>query len=138
MAIKECREILSKPVPSHIDQRVEVKRGFKINQDKLVEALEDELDRIVQLTEREEALLDTLAKKAAVTWLDFVMHRCRIVIRLKGAGTKTSAAKVDAIQKGSTALTVLPTVGRYGNVKGVELDRFTVIKGYEGDTLDVA
>ena len=138
MTVKECYEILTKPVPSHIDKRVEVKRGFKINQEKLIRALEDELDRVVQLKEHQEELLETLAKKAAVVWLDFVMHRCRIVIRLKGAGTKSSDEKVAAIQKGSTALTVLPTVGRYGNVKGVELDRFTAIKGYEGDTLDIA
>ena len=137
MTIKECREILSTPIPSHVDKRAEVKRGFKTSQDKLLTALEDELGRVVQLTEQEIQLVEKLAKKAAVTWLDFAMHRCRIVIRPTGAATKSTAEKVSTVQRGSVALTVLPIVGRYGNVKGVELDRFTIIKGCEGSTLDI-
>lgn len=109
-----------------------------MSQDQLLAALEDELGRVLQLTEQETQLMEKLAKKAAVTWLDFAMHRCRIVIRPMGSATKSTAEKVATLQRGSLALTVLPMVGRYGNVKGVELDRFTTMKGYEGSALNIA
>ena len=134
MTIKDCKEILSTPIPS-VDRRAEIKRGFKTSQDELITVLENELGRVVQVTEQEIQLAERLVKKASVTWLDFAMHRCRIVICPTGAPTKSTADKVSTIQRGSVALTVVPTVGRYGNVRGEGLDRFTVIK--EGSTLDV-
>jgi hypothetical protein len=138
MTIKECREILTKPVPSHLDKRAEVKRGFKISKDKLHAALEHHLGQILQLAQGDVQLLTKLATKATVTWLDFTMHRCRIVIRLAGVTAKFPLNNATTAQKEPVVLTTIPIVGRYGNMKGVELDRFTTIKGYEGATIDIA
>ena len=138
MTMKECKEVLSKPVPSHLDKRVELKTGFKRCQADLVASLKAELGTIVNLASSETDLIERSARKAVVTWLDFQMHRCRIVVRPTGLTAKSASEKRDLLQNSSLKLTVLPTVGRYGNVRGTELYSFTVIKGCPGEVLEIS
>lgn len=112
-----------------------MKKGFKETQDDLISALEDELELMLALTSDQIKSITQLVKKATVAWLDFAMHRCRIVIRPTGAVATSTKEKMYQMQQGSTTLTERPNIGRYGTVKGVELDRFTPIKGCEGSSL---
>lgn len=127
MTIKECREALIKPVPSQWDPRARLKTGFKNNLDGLVDVLKQELGDIVDLAVSDMQLIERLAKKAATTWLEFQMHRCRIVINLTGSQAKLTSEKIDLLHMGALTLTTSPWVGRYGNVNGVDLESFTMI-----------
>ena len=137
MTIKECREALTKPVPSQYDPRARLKKGFKNSLDALVAKIKAVLGDMVDLGAESTQLIDRLSKKAATTWLDFEMHRCRIVVRLNGLTTMSTSEKVAQFQKSSLALTVIPMVGRFGNVKGVDLGSFTILDGCAGDTLKI-
>lgn len=129
--------MLTKPVPSQWDKRARVKKGFKNSLDGLVAELKAELGDIADLTSSDVQLIEKLSKRVATMWLDFEMHRCRIVVCLNGPKIKSIAEKVALVQKGSLTLTVLPMVGRHGNVKGVEMESFTIIDGCAGDTLTI-
>ena len=137
MTIKECREALTKPVPSHIDPRARLKKCFMRSRDGLISALKAFLSDIVDLGPSDMQTIEHLSRKAVSTWLDFQMHRCRIVIRLKGPETESVEEKISLAQKSSSVLTVTPLLGRHGNVKGVELENFTIIAGCAGEGLKI-
>ena len=137
MTIKECREALTKPVPSQWDPRARLKAGFKGNLDGLVDILKQELGDIVDLAISDTQPIERLAKRSATTWLEFQMHRCRLVINLTGSGARSTPEKIDLLQSGSLALTTAPWVGRHGNVNGVELESFTMIAKGAGDQITI-
>jgi hypothetical protein len=92
------------------------------------------IGEVADLTPEYVQMIQQLSTKASSLWFDFAMHRCRIVIRLKASEVMSMQEKVAAARSGSLALTVLPEVGRHGNVKGIELDTFTVIAGCAGES----
>ena len=137
MTIKECREALTKPVPSQWDPRAQLKRGFKSSLDELVAKLKTAIADIADLDAEHAQLVERLSKKAATMWLEFEMHRCRIVVNLTGSTKMSTSEKIAQIKKSSLVLTVLPMVGRYGNVDGVELETFTRIYSCAGQSLEL-
>ena len=124
--------------PSSWDKRARLRSEFTNCSKALVESLEATIRQVVDLGPENIEHLKKLFQKATNIWLEFEMHRCRIVVRLNGNATDSIDQIVSMIQKGSSALTVLPEVGRYGNVKGEELDSFTIINGCAGETLSIA
>lgn len=136
MTIKECREALTKPVPSHLDPRAAVKKGYKESQERLISELKEVLEGIVVLTPTDLQGIDRLVRKTLLMWLDFELHRCRLLIGLTGPKTKSTAEKVSLILNGGSKLTISPSVSRYGNVDGIELDDFIVV--VDGDSLELS
>lgn len=137
MTVKECREVLQRPVPGEWDPRARLRKGFINNLQELGSTLRALLEKITCLTTSDAQMIDRLTKKAATIWLDFAMHRCRIVVRLKGPALLSMEEKVVTAQTKSLELTVMPTVGRYGNVMGVDLDRYKTIDGCDGKSMVV-
>ena len=69
-------------------------------------------------------------KKAAAVWLDYGMHRCRIVVAMMDAPSIRSVSQAEMMQRlksGDVTLTASPLLGRFGNVKGAELESLTTI-----------
>ena len=97
-------------------------------------AMKSALQEMVEFGPADGQMVERLIQRMSNMWLEFQMHRCRIVISLKGTKPEPAAKKVPVLQ-GALELVVVPSVGRYGNVKGVELDKFTVIGGCAGDMI---
>ena len=79
--------------------------------------------------------IDKLARQAMKTWLEFAMHRCRLLVGLTGTGTTEMSERVEEIRKGAVALTVFPSLTRCGNHKGADLLNETTISA--GDVLRI-
>lgn len=133
MTLSGCREILTKPVPSQYDPRVQLKKGFDSAVRELIKCLKDTLGSIAILDPGTLQAIDWLSKQAAKTWLEFGMHRCRLVVRLTGTGTTELSQRAAVVQRGSIALTVSPAIERCGNHKGDELQTRIVLS--TGDSL---
>lgn len=133
--MRECREALTKQA-SEFDPRTRLRQGFMSSVDELGATLKRELDSMVEMSSENLQQVDWLSKKAASVWLDFQMHRCRIIVRLAGNELKSSVEKVAQLQRGSLKLTISPKLGRYGTVKGVELDKLTTISGFSGESIE--
>ncbi len=129
--------MLGKPAPSGHDPRARLKRGFQSSRATLIETIVSELSDIVDLDDSHVHLVGRLCQKAALTWFDFQMHRCRIVVGLTGSKTGSPAEKATQVREASLVLTLLPMVGRHGNVEGVDLENFTTINGCAGETLTI-
>ena len=97
-------------------------------------AMKSALQEMVEFGPADGQMVERLIQRMSNMWLEFQMHRCRIVISLKETKPEPAAKKVPVLQ-GALELVVVPSVGRYGNVKGVELDKFTVIGGCAGDMI---
>lgn len=138
ITMKECLEVLQKPKPSQLDPRARVEDGFKRSLRSLVSSLKSSLEELVELETAQTSKLQGLATQASRVWINLCMHRCRIRIRLNGQETMTVAEKAKLAGKDPLELTEMPEVGRHGNVKGIELDSFTVIAGLEGKGFDIS
>lgn len=132
-----CREALMKPVPSQHDPRARVKKGYKSCLDGLLKELKAVLEDMIDLAPSDFQILERLAKRVPSMWSEFEMHRCRIVVILKGSGARSTAEQAALARSSSLELTVSPTLGRYGNVNGLELDIFTAIDGCFGESLTI-
>lgn len=137
MTVRECNQVLRSPVGSKYDPRAKLKKDYKGSYDELVGMLKAVLGDIVEIEDGNLAKIEKLARRTAAVWIDFEMHRCRIVVRLTGTKSHTTMEKALLAQRGSFALTVRPEIGRYGNVEGLDLDTFTVIDGCAGETLKI-
>ena len=135
MTMSQCREILAKPKPSEFDKRARITDGFKSSVNRLVTELKAAIGSVAELTAAEVQLIQRLSTTASRVWFEFCMYRCRIVVRLAGSELMQVVEKPNAAQKSKVKLTVLPEVGRYGNVKGVELETFTTICAGDSITL---
>lgn len=137
LTIKECREALSQKV-SEVDPRARLKRSFKSSWDAVTSELKAALSQVVDLAACEPDVIENLGRKASVVWLDFQMHRCRLVFQLQGSGHQSLEEKASMALQGPLTLTVQPLLRRHGNVKGVELDLSKVIGGCEGETMPLS
>lgn len=127
ITIKECRDALRPPVPSDLDPRSRLRKGFTQRLDEFESAIRFCLASIVTLPADDEDVFGRLFRKAATVWLDFAAHRCRIVIALQGPANLSSEEKVAMAQSRGLKLTVVPTLGRYGSVMGTDLDSYKTI-----------
>lgn len=136
MTIRECKALLRPPVPSELDPRLRVRKGYAYGQREFHLAARAHLDNLVDLSDVEIDMLRKLGKSAATVWLDFAMYRCRILISLKGPADLISMeAKVARAQSDYLELTLTPALGRYGDAVGAGLDGYTVINGREGSSI---
>ena len=97
-------------------------------------AMKSAFQEMVEFGPADGQLVERLVQRMSNMWLEFQMHRCRIVISMKESKPEPAVKKAQVLQ-GVLELVVVPSVGRYGNVKGVELDKFTVIGGCAGDII---
>ncbi|KAK5105104.1 hypothetical protein LTS08_001378 [Lithohypha guttulata] len=135
ITVKECAEVLRPPVPSEWDPRMRLRKGFMDNLKELGSNLTSSLENIIDLTSSDLQTIVKLGKKAATIWLDFSMHRCRLVLLLRGPPTLSMEEKIVMAQTKSLELTVVPMLGRYGNAMGVDLLDFKVIDKCGGDSI---
>jgi hypothetical protein len=136
LTMKGARETLTESL-SQYDPRAELKKGFRNSQDGFISELKDTLSDFVELAPSDIQTIDRLCKRVFPLWLDFAMHRCRIVVLLQRTGAISVKDKAALAQEGSLTLTILPRVGRYGNVKGLELETFYTIEGCAGESIDI-
>jgi hypothetical protein len=107
---------------------MELRIGFKSSQAALVSELKIMLEQVIELSASDEEKIQRLSKQAFTLWLDYSMHRCRIVVYLKKPEDQSTNNREEP-----KTLTMQPLVGRYGNVTGVDLEIFKVIDGCGGD-----
>lgn len=112
-----------------------LRKGFMDTLRVFTSELKASLQQLVELSPTDIQVVDRLSKKAATIWLDFAMHRCRIVIRLKDSAALTMEENVATVQRSSLELTVIPVVGRYGNVTGADLDMYKTINRCAGESM---
>jgi hypothetical protein len=112
-----------------------LRKGFMDNLRELMSELKVSLEQITDLTPADIQMIERLPKKAATIWLDFTVHRCRIVIRLKDSAALSMEEKVATAMRSSLEVTVIPLVGRYGNVMGADLDVFKTIDRCAGESI---
>ena len=136
MTLKECRLALRDPL-SPYDPRAAIKDGYKASLSALIEDLAFELGKVVEMGGSERRCIQQLARKAARTWLEYGLHRCRIRVLPATLTPRTMEEAASVAQAGSLVLTAVPMVGRHGNVKGVQLEDFTKIDGCAGDSIVV-
>jgi hypothetical protein len=112
-----------------------LREGFMDNLRELISGLTASLERIINLSSADLQMIERVSKKAATVWLDFAVHRCRILIRLKDHTALSMEEKVAAARTSSLELTVIPELGRYGNVMGADLDVYKIIGGCAGESI---
>jgi hypothetical protein len=83
-------------------------------------------------------VMEKLIRKAANTWLEFGMQRCRIVVAMEGSNLKLMEEKVQRVKDGALRLVVVPELKRIGNSKGQDLNVEETIRGYEGEIVEVS
>ena len=115
-----------------------LRKGFTENLKESVSELKASLERVADLTAADKQMVERLPKKAATIWLDFAMHRCRIVIRVKDNAALSMEEKAATVQRSSQDLTVTPEVGRYGNAMGANLDMYKTIDRCAGDSIAIS
>ena len=135
MTLFRCREILTERM-SEFDTRAKVKKAYADNMNKLSADLRSTIADMVPVNGGVTEKIDKVSRLAVKLWLDFELHRCRILVRLTGTGTMKLPERVEEIRKGSVTLTMLPSLGRYGNNKGSDLENYKAISG--GDVFTVA
>ena len=131
-SLKGAREALIEKV-SNYDQRMGLKRSFKASQDGLTTELQEMLDEVVEMSSSDMEKVQKLAKQVFPLWLDYSMHRCRIVVFLKGREEQSANRR-----ESSSILTIQPLIGRYGNVTGSSLEIFKIIDECAGDAMSIS
>ncbi|KAL2073567.1 hypothetical protein VTL71DRAFT_10893 [Oculimacula yallundae] len=134
--VKECQAALMQPA-SEWDARARLKERFKNAMEKLQGDLITALDELIVVDEQTNHAVEKITKKAANMWLAFGTQRCRILLAFKGSNLKTAEDKIREAQEGSLKLTVEPTLMRFGNSKGQDLDSSEVIGGCEGKIIEL-
>lgn len=137
MTLSGCHEALLVVVPSTQDPRAAIKFGFRQSQQETLRSMMSELEQVLDLSQEDEKSLQQVIRAAAIKWLDFGMHRCRFEIRLAGDLVISAEEKLAAFQKRSLSLTETPTIGRYGDSDGLNLEVFSVIRGCSGKALTI-
>lgn len=127
MTLRECRRILAEPV-SAIDSRSRLKIGFKTNEMALIQELRSMLTDMVISDSNTVSTIEQLARKSLITWLEFGMHRCRIVfLGLPKAYSATE--KAQRATAGTLRFTAIPGLAMYGKVDGLGLEVFKQLQG---------
>lgn len=126
MTLRECRKALEEPL-SEWDARARLKKGFKENEAHLIDQLKSLLTEMVKLEDNTLATVQRVARKSLIMWLDFEMHRCRVVL-LELPTPGTAVEKVNGTMHGSLRFTLAPGLGRYGNANGNDLENFTQLE----------
>lgn len=137
MTLAKCREALTQPV-SGFDPRAQIKKAFSDTQEALVHELKTAIGSVTVLDTETLRRIEELPRLTRITWLDFQMHRCRIMARLTGSGTTRPSGRPEAICRGPVTLTILPDLRRFGNIKGTDLDTAVMIQGCDGETLGLS
>ncbi|PPJ50336.1 hypothetical protein CBER1_05918 [Cercospora berteroae] len=135
MTLQERREVLKQPVPSQFDPRAGLKKGFSDTIASLGSELTAAIQSLASVDGQTVDNISKLSRKVPKAWLDFCMHRARIVVEMSGHEYSGASQKFIQIGRGEVVLTVVPTLGRYGNNEGADLDRFNILKDGEPLTL---
>lgn len=124
--MKECRQALVEPV-SEVDPRAQLKKGYKSHGDALIKQLKSLLIDTVEVKDSTMSTVERLVRKSMNTWLEFGMHRCRIVIS-DAPWPLSASEKLQRARRGALDFIVMPGLGRYGNADGIELEIFTELE----------
>ncbi|CAK1364419.1 unnamed protein product [Cercospora beticola] len=135
MTLQECREVLKQPVLSQFDPRARLKKGFSDTISSLAAELTTTIQKVASVDNQSMDNVNTLSRKVPKAWLDFCMHRPRIVVDMFGQEFSGASQRFSQIGRGEVLLTVVPKLGRYGDIEGADLDRFNLLKDGESLTL---
>lgn len=134
VTVAECRASLRKPVPSPYDERVRLKKGFKVSSDALKQEMRAEIGALATLTEQDLESMQKTIMEAINFWLECGMQLHRILIELPGSKLESAQERVKQLRQGPLQLTVVPILKRYGNSKGIDLNIGEIIAGFTGET----
>lgn len=126
ITLRECRKALTEGV-SEWDPRARLKEHFALHADTVLEQLHLFLDEMVGLDGETASILKLLARKSTKTWLEFGMHRCRIMLSEQPEPLPADE-KARRTTSSSLQLTIVPGLRRFGNANGVELETVTQLQ----------
>lgn len=137
ITIRECKAALRQKLPSQFDPRAKLKKDFQTSIERLRKGTVAALEDLVVLDKGNLQLLDKMTMKAARTWLDFELQRCRVVVLVQGSNKRDVAAKEQRTRADGLALVMVPKLMRFGNSKGEGLDTKETIAGREGEVVRI-
>jgi hypothetical protein len=122
VTIKECRAALRKPVPSELDPRTKLKRGYITSIDILKEEMVSSIGELVDLDNDDKQAMEKMIKNASKFWLELEMQRCRIFVEMQGSKLKSAEERVQRAYEGTLQLVIVPALKRFGDSKGLDLN----------------
>lgn len=132
--IRACQDALAQPA-SEYDPRRKLKVGFESSLDSIAKALSEIIGRVSDVDDTTAQTLETIARKAAQTCLEFGKQRCRILVDMSGSNMELPLLeRVRQVQEGSREFVVVPRLWRVGNSEGQNFEKRMVIPGCEGTT----
>ena len=134
ITIRECRAALRKPVPSPYDPRAKLKKDFHASMETLKKELSTAVGSMVSVNQENARALEKIAMKAARTWLEFGLQRCRILVQAQLQGAKMTGVneKIKKAKSDGLVLISSPKLQRFGNARGEDLHEGEYIGEQEG------
>jgi hypothetical protein len=100
-----------------------LKKGFKTTLDTLKSELIKRLGEVALIEDGHTQAIESLARTAAVTWLEFGAQRCRLMVVLKDTNlTSKNTNQMERQRTDAFSLVIVPALKRFGNSKGEKLD----------------
>lgn len=122
---------------SQWDPREKLRRDFRANIERINSEIQAAFAEVVIDDEMLPTNIRQLTIRAAKTWLEFALRRCRIVIKTGGSQCSSFVDQTQKALDGELKLTIVPRLGEYGDSQGVGLENYTIIGGYDGEVKDI-
>lgn len=107
---------------SHLDPRAKVKIGFKQSRDALVRALHNILNEFAFVDQDGTAVIEKLVKRACLTWFQFQVQHCRIIVEMPiSHGNEEDEKKMTLLQQKKLVVISRPALKLYGDEQGQDL-----------------
>lgn len=137
VTIRECRAALRQPVPSQWDPRAKLKKGFQTTIEDLKREMTSTIGELVTLDKNSIQSLEKIAMRAARTWLEFGLQRCRIMVVVQGSNLSMAEEKVQKAQQDGLELVIVPELKRFGTSNGENLNTVETIGERGGEMVKV-
>jgi hypothetical protein len=132
--IKECHAALRMRVASELDYRAKLKKSFKFSLENLRESMWRKIGEVVEYKRESVQAMEQMTIKAVNMWLEFGEQRCRIL----AIENRPNGEVVDDRVNKKVDLLVRPQLKRYGKSNGQDLDIEEIIKGCEGESINLS
>ncbi|PMD58583.1 uncharacterized protein K444DRAFT_413399 [Hyaloscypha bicolor E] len=132
--IKECHAALRMRVASELDHRAKLKKSFKFSLENLRESMWRKIGEVVEYKRESVQAMEQMTIKAVNMWLEFGEQRCRIL----AIENRPNGEVVDDRVNKKVDLLVRPQLKRYGKSNGQDLDIEEIIKGCEGESINLS
>lgn len=137
ITIRECQAALRQPVPSEWDPRAKLKKGFQTSIEQLKKEIISTLGELTALDKNSLQALEKMVVRAARTWLQFGLQRCRILVVVQRSNLRTVEERVQKAREDGLELVMVPRLKRFGTSNGESLDIEETIADRDGETVKV-